>query len=177
MYSTTTTAQTGPRSGVRSGGFRSALRRADAWLDDRGTWAWVALTVLSFILFWPIGLALLAYMIWGKRMFSRSCGMGRHDHSHATRFASRHWGPAASATGNRAFDNYKAEALSQLEEEQAAFEAFLERLRTSKDKTEFDAFMEDRARATAEHDAAPDDTSKPEAGATTGAKPARPGEY
>ena len=29
--------------------------------------------VLGFIAFWPIGLALLAYMIWSKRMFGKSC--------------------------------------------------------------------------------------------------------
>ena len=76
---------------------------------------------------------------------------------------------AAQPTGNRAFDSYKAETLRRLEEEQEAFEAFLQRLRTSKDKTEFDAFMEDRARANAAQDAAETET-KPETGT-------RPGEY
>jgi len=45
--------------------------RAEAWLDDKGKAAWIAAMVLGFILFWPIGLALLAYMIWSKRMFSK----------------------------------------------------------------------------------------------------------
>jgi hypothetical protein len=74
-------------------------------------------------------------------------------------------------TGNTAFDTYKAEALRRLEDEQEAFEAFLQRLRSSKDKSEFDAFMEDRARATAAQDAAdvkPDDAGEPKN---------RPGEY
>ncbi|MFW5655271.1 MAG: DUF2852 domain-containing protein, partial [Roseicyclus sp.] len=44
--------------------------RAEAWLDARGKAAWIAAMVLGFVLFWPIGLALLAYMIWSKRMFS-----------------------------------------------------------------------------------------------------------
>ena len=74
-------------------------------------------------------------------------------------------------TGNHAFDDYKAQALRRLEEEQEAFEAFLQRLRSSKDKSEFDSFMEDRARTTAAQDAA-------EAGAETKPEPgARPGEY
>ena len=47
--------------------------------------------------------------------------------------------------GNTAFDAYKADTLRRLEEEQDAFEAFLQRLREAKDKAEFDQFMDDRA--------------------------------
>jgi hypothetical protein len=134
---------------ARPGGIRDSLRRGEAWLDARGKWAWIAATVLGFIVFWPVGLALLAYMIWGKQMFARSCGH-RRAHNHAN---SHHWGHhgfrAAQATGNHAFDSYKAEALRRLEDEQEAFETFLQRLRSSKDKTEFDAFMEERARTNA----------------------------
>lgn len=50
-------------------------------------------------------------------------------------------------TGNSAFDAYKTETLRRLEEEQEAFESFLQRLREAKDKSEFDAFMDDRAKA------------------------------
>ena len=46
--------------------------RTEHWLDERGKGAWIAAMVLGFIFFWPIGLALLAYMIWSKRMFSKS---------------------------------------------------------------------------------------------------------
>lgn len=161
MYTTTETA--------RPGGIRNAFRRADAWLDQRGKWAWIATMVLAFIIFWPVGLALLAYMIWGKQMFSRSCGQRRH-HMHDQMHAwGRHAMRAAQPTGNRAFDDYKAQALRRLEEEQEAFETFLQRLRTSKDKTEFDAFMDERAKTTAAQDAA-ETEAKPETGA-------RPGEY
>ena len=48
------------------------------------------------------------------------------------------------ASGNRAFDEYRAETLRRLEEEQKDFAAFLERLRFAKDKAEFDQFMTDR---------------------------------
>jgi hypothetical protein len=110
--------------------------RAEAWLDERGKGAWIAAMVVSFIVFWPIGLALLAYMIWSKRMFNSSC-------SPKTRSRTRHMG---QSSGNSAFDAYKAETLQRLEEEQDKFEAFLKRLRDAKDKAEFDQFMDDRAK-------------------------------
>lgn len=159
MHNTTNTAP--------QGGFRNSLRRGEAWLDDKGKWAWIAFMVLGFVANPFIGLAILAYLIWGKQMFARSCGHRRHadDQSwgrHAMRFG--------QPTGNRAFDDYKAEALRRLEEEQEAFEAFLQRLRSSKDKSEFDSFMEDRARATAAKDVADAEEPRPEPGA-------RPGEY
>ena len=52
-----------------------------------------------------------------------------------------------ASSGNTAFDAYKAETLRRLMSEQEAFEAFLERLRAAKDKSEFDQFMDDRAEA------------------------------
>ena len=70
-------------------------------------------------------------------MFSQSCrtttNMGRHGMN------------AMRPTGNTAFDTYKADTLRRLEEEQNNFESFLERLRDSKDKAEFDQFMDERA--------------------------------
>jgi hypothetical protein len=67
-------------------------------------------------------------MIWSKRMFSKSC-------RHSTR-SMRHGMHAMRPTGNSAFDSYKADTLARLEQEQADFEAFLERLREAKDKSE-----------------------------------------
>ena len=116
--------------------------RAEAWLDERGQWAWIAAMVLGFVIFWPIGLAILAYMIWGKHMFSgngKRCGWKRTAHAGALR-----------PSGNSAFDAYKADTLKRLEEEQAAFDDFLRRLREAKDKTEFDAFMDERSRRRSE---------------------------
>ncbi len=111
--------------------------KTEAWLDAKGKGAWIAAMVLGFILFWPVGLALLAYMIWSKRMFNGSCSARR---SSMTRHKFR-------SSGNTAFDAYKADTLRRLEDEQDAFEAFLQRLRDAKDKSEFDQFMEDRAKA------------------------------
>ena len=109
------------------------LSRTEAWLDDRGKGAWIAAMVLGFIFFWPIGLALLAYMIWSKRMFNGSCAKRTHHARHAFK-----------SSGNSAFDAYKAETLRRLQDEQDAFEAFLGRLRDAKDKAEFDQFMSER---------------------------------
>jgi hypothetical protein len=47
-------------------------------------------------------------------------------------------------TGNRAFDEYRSEALRRLEEEAEEFRAFLERLRHARDRVEFDEFMRER---------------------------------
>lgn len=134
----------------RSGGWFS---RAEAWLDDRGKGAWIAAMVLGFILFWPIGLALLAYMIWSNRMFSKSCRSHRHGHE-AARMGRRH---GFRSSGNTAFDAYKAETLKRLMDEQEQFEAFLERLRAAKDKSEFDEFMDERATAARATDDEEDD--------------------
>ncbi|NBO21044.1 MAG: DUF2852 domain-containing protein [Rhodobacteraceae bacterium] len=123
-------------------------RTAEDFLDARGKGAWIAVMVLSFIVFWPLGLAVLAYMIWSKRMFHRSCSHRRHAGQWT---AHRPYG----GTGNSAFDAYRDETLRRLEEEQAAFETFLNRLREAKDKQEFDAFMADRARAARAEGAAP----------------------
>jgi len=111
------------------------LRRSERWLDERGKGAWIAAMILGFIFFWPLGLALLAYMIWSKRMFNGSCAR-RTRHAHV----------AFKTSGNTAFDTYKSETLRRLQDEQDAFEAFLQRLRDAKDKSEFDQFMDERDR-------------------------------
>jgi len=112
------------------------LYRSEAWLDSKGKGAWIAAMVLGFIFFWPIGLALLAYMIWSKRMFSKSCTRRTQWQNHMS---------AMKPSGNNAFDAYKADTLARLEREQQDFEAFLKRLRDAKDKAEFDQFMDERA--------------------------------
>lgn len=123
--------------------------RAEMWLDEHGKPAWIAAMVLGFIVFWPIGLALLAYMIWGKKMFGSKCTARSRNPMHMGGFHS---------SGNSAFDSYKLDTLKRLEDEQAAFGAFLDRLREAKDKTEFDAFMDDRARKRREEAAAREDS-------------------
>lgn len=116
------------------------LRRAEAWLDEKGKGAWIVAMVLGFIFFWPLGLFLVLYITytnrWSKHMFG-SCAHRRHKH---------HRHAAYRSSGNSAFDAYKEDTLRRLEDEQDQFESFLQRLRDAKDKTEFDAFMDERAR-------------------------------
>jgi hypothetical protein len=132
-------------------------------LDAFGKPAWIALTVLGFMAWWPIGLGILAFTIGSGRM---GCGYhgGRGQNSsrwqHKMERMQRKmdwmrermggagvgggfWGQAPSS-GNHAFDEYRNDTLKRLEEEQREFREFLERLRFAKDKTEFDAFMADR---------------------------------
>jgi hypothetical protein len=133
-----------------------------ARIDDFGKPAWIALMVLAFIVFWPLGLAILAYMIWSGRM-----GCGRHGdlarwqeraaerwERKRARWESKmeRWGRHGSLrpTGNHAFDEYRAEALRKLEEEASEFRAFLDRLRMAKDRAEFDDFMRERRSRSAE---------------------------
>ena len=114
--------------------------RSEAWLDSKGKGAWIAAMVLGFVFFWPIGLALLFYMTWSKKMFSHGCS-SRRKASWAHHAAS-----TLKPTGNSAFAAYKADTLARLEQEQQDFESFLIRLREAKDKAEFDQFMADRSR-------------------------------
>ncbi|MBV9784834.1 MAG: DUF2852 domain-containing protein [Acidisphaera sp.] len=118
---------------------------------------WVAITILSFLVWWPLGLAVLFFLLGSGRM-----GCGRHRRrngfdrrgrgSEAPPWSapwSSGWrsfcgGEQSRSTGNHAFDEYRADTLRRLEEEQREFSAFLDRLRLARDKAEFDAFMAER---------------------------------
>jgi hypothetical protein len=108
------------------------LGAAERKLDEHGRPAWIVAMVAGFILVWPIGLAILFYMIWSGRMGGKCNGWSRRR---------AHFG---APTGNAAFDAYRAETLRRLEEEQKAFTDFLDQLRRAKDKAEFDQFMASR---------------------------------
>ncbi|MCQ0968828.1 DUF2852 domain-containing protein (plasmid) [Paracoccus sp. TK19116] len=115
------------------GRLSGALTAARDWLDDRGRPAWIVAMILGFVAFWPVGLAILGYMIWSNRMMSCSTRTRRNRYS-------------MTSTGNTAFDAYRSETLKRLEDEHRDFVAFLEKLREAKDKAEFDQFMEQRQR-------------------------------
>ncbi|MBY0531938.1 MAG: DUF2852 domain-containing protein [Xanthobacteraceae bacterium] len=132
-----------------------------AKIDQFGVLAWIFLMVLGFVIWWPLGLATLAFII-----FTRRFGSGHMGYAYDGRCASRgeykmqklQWkmdrmrsrmmgGNAydfAPTSGNRAFDEYRTETLKRLEDEQREFQEFLDRLRFAKDKTEFDQFMAER---------------------------------
>lgn len=129
------------------------MERVVGSLDDYGKPAWIAAMVVGFVLFWPIGLAILGYMIWSGRMGGRSCrkvgiygGEGRMSRWGGGGGMSRRGRWHSPSSGNAAFDEYKEETLRRLEEEQEEFKGFLDRLRMAKDKAEFDQFMTDRKR-------------------------------
>jgi hypothetical protein len=129
------------------------------WADDRPSFwetpshpGWIALMILGFVFWWPIGLAILAYIIWGRKMYRHGYGCGDRWSNKMermqnkmeklrSRMEGRYAGPSS---GNRAFDEYRTETLKRLEEEQNEFKGFLDRLRHAKDKAEFDQFMNER---------------------------------
>ena len=118
-------------------GTGNPLARVEAWLDGHGRKAWITAMVAGFIRFWPIGLALVLYMT----ATGRWSGGGR-----VHRRSTRPFAPIMRGTGNAAFDSYKTDTLRRLEDEQRAFQEFLERLREAKDKAEFDQFMDERSK-------------------------------
>jgi Protein of unknown function (DUF2852) len=137
-------------------------------LDELGKPAWIALMILGFIAWWPIGLAVLAFSLGTGRFWSGRMGCSYHDDG--SRWQSRwqskmermqekmdrmrskmesaraggDWWGGPPTSGNRAFDDYRAETLRRLEDEQREFKEFLERLRFAKDRSEFDQFMNER---------------------------------
>jgi hypothetical protein len=124
-------------------------------LDDFGRPAWIVAMVLGFVLFWPVGLIILAYMLWSGRMNCgwHGAGRGRWESRFAERFdrarsrvegEMRNFTRGTYSSGNRAFDDYREATLKRLEEEEREFRSFLDRLRQAKDKSEFDQFMTER---------------------------------
>ena len=115
---------------------------------------WILFMIFAFMWWWPVGLAILFFSLWSGHMGCHG-GAERWQYKMARmqdkmdRFRSRmegrrDWWGAPRGSGNRAFDDYKAETLRRLEDEQREFHDFLDRLRMSKDKTEFDQFMAER---------------------------------
>ncbi|WP_099867078.1 DUF2852 domain-containing protein [Pararhizobium haloflavum] len=113
--------------------------------------ATIGLMVLGFIVFWPLGLAMLAYIIWGDRLPVLKRDLNRATDSV---FSSVRGGASQSMrarTGNVAFDDWREAELARLEAERARleemrdeFEDYARELRRAKDKEEFDRFMANR---------------------------------
>ena len=116
--------------------------------------ATIALMVVGFMVFWPLGLAMLAYILWGDRLedvkgdwtrtrekFFGACrGKGAHMYAR---------------TGNVAFDDWREKELERLAEERRKldemreeFDSYARELRRAKDQDEFDRFMSQRSRGT-----------------------------
>jgi hypothetical protein len=137
--------------------------------------ATIALMVLGFVVFWPLGLAMLAYIIWGDRLdgFKRDVNRAtdgifagcRRSADKAQRWGNGQRG--ASRTGNVAFDDWRAKELERLAEERrkldemlGEFDEYARELRRAKDQEEFDRFMANRNRSTAPTTKRDDDNGK-----------------
>jgi hypothetical protein len=124
--------------------------------------AWTPLTILlmvvGFIVFWPLGLVMLAYILWGDRVPE----IRRH-FTEAGDSVKREWrgfrgcgassrSQGFSASGNVAFDEYREAELKRLDEERRKldeerreFEAYVHDLRRARDQEEFQRFMRERS--------------------------------
>jgi Protein of unknown function (DUF2852) len=133
--------------------------------------------VLGFIVFWPIGMAILVAKLWQRQhadsgdlpTFIQSKWeekVGRHWARYGCDFrrdfAGRHWDfggdfrSGGRSSGNLAFDEWRQAELARLEEErqklmaaEREFTEFMNNLRRAKDREEFDRFMNARRNGTA----------------------------
>jgi hypothetical protein len=103
--------------------------------------------IVGFAVFWPLGLAMLAWIIWGDEIGRRTEEFKGQFKSFTDRAASYRPGPFRD-TGNIAFDEYREQELKRLDEERrkleemrAEFETFVKDLRRVKDREDFDRFM------------------------------------
>jgi hypothetical protein len=122
---------------------------------SRGRWSAlnIVLMIVGFAVFWPLGLAMLAWIIWGDEIGRKTEELKTQFKSFSDRapnFGRGFQGGPFRDTGNVAFDEYRAQELKRLEEERRKldemrneFETFLKELRRVKDQEEFDRFMRD----------------------------------
>jgi hypothetical protein len=115
---------------------------------SRGRWSPlnILLMVIGFALFWPLGLAMLAYIVWGDEIGRLTADLkGRFSGLSASNPLR---GMTFGETGNVAFDEYRAREMKRLDEERrklegmkSEFDSFLKELRRVKDQEEFDRFL------------------------------------
>jgi hypothetical protein len=127
---------------------QSALIRPD-W-----TPATIALMVLGFVVFWPLGLAMLAYILFGERLksFKKDANSTMDGvFSSFKRGGGRGYRGPQFGTGNVAFDDWRDAELTRLDEERRKldemreqFDEYVRELRRAKDQEEFDRFMRER---------------------------------
>ena len=114
--------------------------------------ATIALMVLGFMVFWPLGLAMLAYIIWGDRLDGFKADVNRATDNFACSFRKDRHGMGRhgmrTSSGNAAFDDWRDTELSRLDEERKKldemrreFDQHMRDLRMARDREEFDRFM------------------------------------
>jgi len=134
--------------------WRNMWRRARS-CTSRWTLFELATMVLGFMIFWPIGVAVFVYKMWQRRTGADDLQTFLTAKWNAARSGWASPGgwryPGASASGNAAFDAWKASELERLEAERRKLEDaarefadFLDNVRRAKDREEFDRFMNER---------------------------------
>lgn len=115
--------------------------------------ATIGLMVLGFFVFWPLGLAMLAYILWGDRLPEFKRDINRATDSFLGGLRGSRTASPPGYTGNVAFDDWRTKELKRLDAERVRLEAMREEfedyareLRRAKDQEEFDRFMADRRR-------------------------------
>ncbi|WP_051402288.1 DUF2852 domain-containing protein [Lutibaculum baratangense] len=103
--------------------------------------------VLGFVTFWPLGIAMLAWICWGEQMVE---WWERNRSGFTTARMTRPF-TASASTGNEAFEDYRRGELERLERERRRledeaheFEVYMRELRKARDREEFDRFMRER---------------------------------
>lgn len=105
----------------------------------------IPVTIVALNVFWPAGVAIAIILAW-RGGFAPTGTPPPAPRSVEEAVKSLVPTSAQKSSGNASFDAYRADLMDRLETEQNNFEAFLARLRAAKDKTEFDQFMDERAR-------------------------------
>jgi len=122
--------------------------------------------ILGFIVFWPIGLAILGYKFWQSRyggpdlqtLANEKWQDARTMMNSNTAWSSWGCGGAkranrfyASTSGNAAFDEWRTAELARLDEERRKldearreFSEYVDAIRRAKDREEFERFMAER---------------------------------
>lgn len=113
----------------------------------------IAMMVVGFMIAWPLGLAMLAYIIWGDRLEAFKSDVNKATDRVADTFKTATTSRRTPYSGNAAFDEWRELELARLDEERkklddtmAEFDQYQRDLRRARDKEEFDAFLKSRKR-------------------------------
>ena len=127
-------------------GGRSSRTFAGGLIRPAWTPVTIAMMIIGFMIFWPLGLAMIAYILWGDRLETFKQDFNRSTERYGFWRSDRHG--FHGRTGNVAFDDWRAAEIERLEEERRKldemrreFDEHLRELRRARDQEEFDAFM------------------------------------
>jgi len=146
--------------------YRTGYESRDRFGDCGRPWKPLEIlaTILGFIVFWPIGLAIVLFKVW-QRKFGYEGDLFAFAQERAADVQAR-WKEATGearatggwrgpgfmrSSGNVAFDDWRESELARLEEErrklaeaEREFTEHIEELRRARDREEFESFMRAR---------------------------------